>query len=54
MCNQNCNQGRECDCRQEDPQSTMRGIVIGVLMGSLFWILAAPVIYIACVKVFGT
>lgn len=54
MCNQNCNQGRECDCRQEDPQGTMRGIVIGVLMGSLFWTLAAPVIYIAYVKVFGT
>lgn len=54
MCNSNCNQGRRCDCRQEDPQNTMRGIVIGVLMGSAFWLLAMPVIFNAIVKVFGT
>ena len=54
MCNSNCNQGRSCECRQEDPQSTMRGIAIGVLLGSLFWLLAMPVIFNAIVKVFGT
>ena len=42
-CNQNCNQGRTCDCApdcsRDDPLAAARGIVNGLLLALPFWLL---------------
>lgn len=36
MCNGNCNQGRNCDCRAED-EDTNQGVLLGAAIGACFW-----------------
>jgi hypothetical protein len=44
-CNNDCNQGRNCDCRGEDDVGAMRGLANGLLLAVPLWLLIMLAFY---------